>query len=148
MKKFHPTIIASTQALMTKLVPALASALVSLVIASCSSTPPITSPEQLVFPSSNVRYAAHVQPFMSLTCAYAGCHNSRTMAGGISLESYFDLVFTTPGLVVVRNPSQSRLIQVIDLNSRIRPNHPNSFQTRITQNHIDGMKIWIQEGAQ
>jgi hypothetical protein len=70
------------------------------------------------------------------------------MAGGITLESYFDIVFTTPGLVVPRNPSQSRLIQVIDLNARVRPNHPNSFQTRITDNHIAGMKIWIQEGAE
>jgi hypothetical protein len=123
-------------------------ALGSITLVSCSSTPPITSPEQLVFPSSNVSFSRHVQPFMNLTCNYAGCHNSRSMAGGIALESYFDVVFTTPGLVVARNPSQSRLIQVIDLNARIRPNHPNSFQTRITQNHIAGMKIWIQEGAQ
>lgn len=151
MKKLYRLITATTQALMPKILLTASPIFLSIALvpfSSCSDTPVITSPEQLVFPSSKVSFSRHVQPFMNLTCNYSGCHNSRSMAGGIALESYFDVVFTTPGLVVPRNPSQSRLIQVIDLNTRVRPNHPNSFQTRITDNHIAGMKIWIQEGAE
>jgi hypothetical protein len=120
----------------------------SCFFASCSSTPPITSPEQVVFPASNVSFSRHVQPFFAVTCNFAGCHNSRSQAGRVVLESYFDVVFTTPGLVIANNPEQSRLVQVIDLNGRIRAAHPLSFQPLINQNHIDGIKTWIREGAQ
>lgn len=118
------------------------------VFSSCNGTPVITSPEQIVFPSANVIFSRHVQPFFAVTCNGGACHNSRAQAGGVVLESYFDVVFTTPGLVRAGSPEQSRLIQVLDFTSRTRVNHIASFQTRITQNHIDGVKTWIREGAQ
>lgn len=119
-----------------------------MTMTSCNNSNIITSPEQVVFPASNVTFSNHVRPFLTVTCSMAGCHHARSQAGGIVLETYFDVVFTTPGLVVIGDPSLSRLAQIVDVTGRVRTNHPISFQARITQNHIDGIKTWIREGAQ
>ncbi|MCS6809062.1 MAG: hypothetical protein RML40_10190 [Bacteroidota bacterium] len=107
----------------------------------------ITDPAEIVIPSSNVSFERHVLPLFSLACNTTGCHNAHTRAGGVALTSYFDVVFATPGLVVAGKPEQSILMRVIDFTSRTRIPHRESFQSRITQNHIDGVRTWILEGA-
>ncbi len=113
---------------------------------SCGRT--ITDPAEIVIPSSNVSFERHLLPVFNLTCNSAGCHSSESRAGGVALTSYFEVVFNVPGLVVAKNPDRSVLMRVIDFNSATRLSHPQTFQTRITQNHIDGVRTWIREGAQ
>lgn len=113
---------------------------------SCGRT--ITDPAEIVIPSSNVSFERHLLPVFNLTCNGAGCHSTESRAGGVALTSYFEVVFNAPGLVVAKNPDRSVLMRVIDFNSATRLPHRQTFQTRITQNHIDGVRTWIREGAQ
>lgn len=116
-----------------------------LLLTSCSSGV-VRSSQDIIFPSSNVSYQNHVQPFFDVTCAFAGCHSSFNPAGGLSLASYLD-VMRRPGLVISGRPDQSLLIQVVDTQLPSSALHPFSFQQRITQNHITGLRTWIREGA-
>lgn len=113
---------------------------------ACDRT--ITDPAEIVIPSSNVSFERHLLPVFNLTCNSAGCHSTDSRAGGVALTSYFEVVFNAPGLVVAKNPDRSVLMRVIDFNSVTHLPHRQSFQTRITQNHIDGVRTWIREGAQ
>lgn len=117
-----------------------------LGIYSCGRV--ITNPAEVVIPSSNVSFERHLLPVFNLTCNLSGCHNEQTRAGGVALTSYFEVVFNAPGLVLPKNPDQSVLLRVMDFTSRTRIPHRESFQSRITQNHIDGVRTWIREGAQ
>ncbi len=102
----------------------------------------VSKPEDIVFPDSSVSFQRHVLPFFQLTCAYAGCHDDQTQAGGIALTSYFNL-WTKPGLIIPGDPDNSVLVQILEG----RLPHPPSFQARVTQNHIRGIRQWIAEGA-
>jgi hypothetical protein len=107
----------------------------------------ITDPAQIVMPASNVSFERNILPLFNLTCNGSGCHSTDTRAGGVALTSYFEVVFNRPGLVVAGKPEQSLLAQIMDLAVAGRPLHIQSFQNRITQNHITGVKTWIREGA-
>jgi hypothetical protein len=117
-----------------------------LCVWSCGRT--ITDPAEIIIPASDVRFERHLLPVFNLTCNDAGCHSSESRAGGVALTSYFEVVFNTPGLVVAKNPDRSVLMRVLDFNAATRIPHRQSFQNRITQNHIDGVRTWIREGAQ
>ncbi|MCU0427329.1 MAG: hypothetical protein MUF71_17070 [Candidatus Kapabacteria bacterium] len=125
----------------------LAAGAVSLFgVYSCGRT--ITDPAEIVIPPSNVSFERHLLPVFNLTCNSSGCHSAQTRAGGVALTSYFEVVFNAPGLVLPNRPDQSILLRVMDFTSRTRIPHRESFQSRITQNHIDGVRTWIREGAQ
>lgn len=102
----------------------------------------LTDPRQIVFPDKNVSYINHVQPFLHLSCTYSGCHSSESRAADIDFTAYFEFI-SKPGLVVEGTPESSVLAQVVDN----KLPHRESFQSRITANHIQGIKTWIAEGA-
>ncbi len=103
----------------------------------------VTQPDSIVFPSKNVSYSQHVQPFFNLGCATYGCHDDVNRAGQLSLTSYQRL-FDRPGIVIRGNSASSVLMQKID--GRL----PHSFTVPIliNENQINGIKTWIDEGAQ
>ncbi len=103
----------------------------------------LTDPKQIVFPDTNVSYQRHVQPFLNLTCTYSGCHSSDSRAGNLALTTYMEFI-DSPGLIVEGKPESSVLSQVLEG----KLPHSVSFTERITQNHIDGVRQWIKEGAQ
>jgi hypothetical protein len=117
----------------------------SVYLASCGGSL-LTDSSQIVFPDSNVSYRNHVQPLFDLTCTFAGCHGNSNPAAGISFTSYFGFINRT-GLVIIGKAEQSLLAQILDPRFPVSRLHPPSFQTRITQNQIDGVRTWIQEGA-
>ena len=98
--------------------------------------------DEIVFPDSDVSYAAHVQPFFNLRCANYGCHEDQTRAGNLSLTSY---VSTTerPGVVVSGDADASLLMQKIDG----RLPHPIEVPIIISENQLKGIRTWINEGA-
>lgn len=122
-------------------------ACVVAVVGAWSCVRTITDPAEIVIPDSNVSFERHILPVFSLSCNFSGCHNTETRAGRIALTSYFEVVFNAPGLVVARQPERSVLYRVMNFNSPTRIPHRPSFQGRITQNHIDGVRTWIEEGA-
>lgn len=120
---------------------ALCAALVLSALSSCGEDL-LTDPKQVVFPDTNVSYQEHVQPFFNLTCTYSGCHSSGTRAGNLALTSYLEFI-DSPGLIIEGKPDQSVLVQVLEGNLP----HVPSFQDRITENHVQGIRQWILEGA-
>jgi hypothetical protein len=125
----------------------LAVSVVAACVAAWSCQQQITDPSQIVIPASNVSFERNLLPLFNLTCNAAGCHSSDSRAGGVALTSYFEVVFNRPGLVIAGKPEQSLLAQIMDIANAGRPPHLQSFQNRITQNHINGVKTWIREGA-
>lgn len=53
----------------------------------CSSND-ITSPEQIVFPTSNVSYRLHVAPYLQISCNFTGCHDGSSQQTSVNLTSW------------------------------------------------------------
>ena len=127
--------------------PFLPALLVALVLLACSMSSCgdeiLTDPKQVVFPDSNVSYLQHVQPFFNLTCTFSGCHSSDSRAGDLALTTYMEFI-DHPGLIIEGHPDNSVLAQMLE--SKLP--HSADLSDRITQNHINGIRQWIKEGAQ
>ena len=105
----------------------------------------INSPEDLVFPEKNVSFFEHVQPFLKYYCAYQGCHSPETRAGGKWYSDWVSIFDTDNlGFVVPYNPDGSRFVQIIEGKSL---SHLTYFRNEIKQNHVQGIRTWILEGA-
>jgi len=116
-----------------------------VALSSCKDT--ITDPDQpinVVFPDSIVSYSQHVEPLFQQGCAFGQCHGSAS-AGSLNLESpSYNKLLSRPGLVVSRESNNSVLVQRLD--GRLQPRMPLN-RTQLTQNQINGIKKWIDEGA-
>lgn len=110
-------------------------------------TGPDGSPSDVVFPDSLVSYRDHVQVLFNQTCAIATCHEGSTPAGDLNLTSYTNTMFGVNGapIVFVGNPDASPLVMRIQGTAGVRmPLNRNP----LNQNQINGIRKWIQEGAQ
>ena len=89
-------------------------------------------------------FSKQVQPLFQQTCAAAGCHGGSQPAANLNLQFdvWHSLINYLPPLVLVNNGSKSSLYIDIAGNPPLMP--PNK---RLTQNQIDGVKKWIDEGA-
>jgi hypothetical protein len=114
---------------------------VAISIINCDGNS-INSPKDIVFPESNVSYLYEVNPFLTVTCGFGGCHNFSN-AGDVNLTDYFETM-KSPGLVIPGNPDGSYLIQIIEERIPHITYYERSF---ITTNHIQGMRKWVKEGA-
>ncbi|OGU18163.1 MAG: hypothetical protein A2X61_02285 [Ignavibacteria bacterium GWB2_35_12] len=99
----------------------------------------------IIFPDSLVSYISNVEPFMRVKCAYSGCHSDPPYNSASTMTNYFSLFSTDNlGLVIAKKPDNSVLIQILD--GRL-PHNPYFQEGYITQNQINGMRKWIEEGA-
>jgi hypothetical protein len=113
-----------------------------LILISTGCEDSINSPKDIVFPDKDVSYSLHVEPFLNLTCSFAGCHGN-SAAAGIRLNDYFSII-NTPGLVIPQNPDGSLLNQILEE----RKAHFTYYEkSNITDNHVQGMRQWVLEGA-
>jgi hypothetical protein len=112
------------------------------LFSSCGKSSNPTTPSDIVFPASNISYAQSVQPLFLQKCAFVGCHDDQSMAGGLSLTSYIALTAHS-GIVVPGNSNNSVLAQKIDG----RDPHLDPIPITLTSNQITGIKKWIDEGA-
>jgi hypothetical protein len=105
----------------------------------------VIEPADIVFPTSNVSYARHVQPLFNQACAFSGCHGG---GGGqqssLLLTSYDNVMFTTMKVVERNLPDQSILVQRIE--GKIGPRMP-LYRPALETNQLNGIRIWINEGA-
>jgi hypothetical protein len=111
-----------------------------LLIHSCDDSS--TNSNDIVFPSKNVSYSQHVQPLFNIRCVNSGCHDDQSRAGNLTLTSYLG-ISVNPGVVIPGNSQSSKLAQKIDG----RLPHQNIAPILITTNQINGIIIWIDEGA-
>jgi hypothetical protein len=108
---------------------------------ACSDTI-ITSPDQIVFPETNVSYQQQVRPLLELTCAFSGCHDTETAVAGIDVTGYFQLT-SRAGLIIPGRPDNSLLIQILEG----KQGHLLTFQNRISDAQKRGVRKWVLEGA-
>ena len=99
----------------------------------------------VVFPDSNVSYSQYLEPLFQQGCAFSSCHGTASQRG-LNLESpsYSKLMNHQPRLVVSMEGNNSLLVQRLD--GRVQPQMPFK-RTPLTQNQINGIKKWINEGA-
>ncbi len=102
----------------------------------------ITSPDQIVFPETNVSYQQQVRPLLELTCAFSGCHDTETAVAGIDVTGYFQLT-SRAGLIIPGRPDNSLLIQILEG----KQGHLLTFQNRISDAQKRGVRQWVLEGA-
>ncbi len=119
----------------------LCAAVMILALASCDDSGN-TPGDEIVFPDKDVSYSAHVQPFFNLRCANYGCHEDQSRAGDLSLTSYVAMT-ERPGIIIPGDPQSSLLLQKIDG----RLPHPINVPIIINTNQLNGIRMWITEGA-
>ena len=98
----------------------------------------------IVFPASGVSFSKQVVPLFQQTCAAGGCHGGSQAAANLNLE-YFTwdyLIDFQPKIVIGGSGKNSILYIDIAGNPQLMPP-----KQRLTQNQIDGVKTWIDEGA-
>jgi len=115
------------------------SAFVILIAQNCDDTLTSTDIDNLVMPDSNVSYLNHVAPVFEVKCV--PCHNDQRSEGGVNLSSWTHV--TDPRIVIPGDDSSSVLVWTIE---RIYEPMP-PFES-LKRNHINGIRIWIREGAQ
>ena len=120
--------------------------LILLMVAAWACKDSITDngPPDIVFPDSNISYNSLIQPLFNQACTFSGgCHGGEYPAASLSLESYQRLTDRV-GIVVPGSPDESILQLRID--GRITPRMPLNRPV-LTDNQINGIRRWIQEGA-
>jgi hypothetical protein len=115
---------------------------ISMAFAACDEGV-VTDPRQIVMPESDVSYNRDIQPVFDLSCALSGCHDDATRAGGLSLRSYSDLL-ARPGIIHPGDSTESVLRKII---RGIFPHPAYPISALLTQNHMKGIAVWIEEGA-
>ncbi len=119
------------------------------IFQSCKdSTPtgPGGSPSNIVFPDSNVSYAAHVQLLFSQACTFPGCHSVNEPNDRVRLDSYTNLRFGVNGLPVIVPGSPDASDLVLRIEGRTGQRMPLNTNP-LNQNQITGIRKWISEGA-
>lgn len=121
--------------------------LLGMMSLSCKDEITGDNANPIVFPDANVSYSKHVDPLFQQKCALAGCHAGSSAQAGLNLfqPSYSQLINHQPRLVVSGASNNSLLVQRID--GRIPPQMPFGREP-LNSNQINGIKKWIDEGAQ
>ena len=130
MKKFYPRIY------ITLIVASL------IVFAqSCDDSLTSTEVDNIVMPDSNVSYSLHIAPVFEFRCVQ--CHNSSRKEAGLDLSSW-STATSDPSIIARGSDSTSILVWAIEG----LPPYPLMPPTgRMVDNHIDGIRTWIREGA-
>ena len=94
--------------------------------------------------SETVSFTRDIAPFMSNLCVR--CHNSRRQSGGLSLETFYDMMKggDSGRVVLPGNVEGSRLFRLTG--GLENPRMPADNQSRITRQNYNDLKKWFEEG--
>jgi hypothetical protein len=113
-----------------------------LLVQSCDDTLTSTDVDKIVMPDSNVSYVNHIRPVFEVKCV--PCHNSTgRKEAGLDLSSWSGIT-ADPSIVARGSDSTSILVWTIE-GFPPYPLMPPSG--RMIENHIQGVRTWIREGA-
>jgi hypothetical protein len=120
--------------------------LLTAIITGCDDTITDNDIDNRIIPDSLVSFSQHLQPVFEVKCI--SCHDDETRAGGLSLTTWANT--TADGRVVVPNlPDNSVIVWSVEGRPGISPMPPLSSPYKpFTQNQVNGLKKWIEEGAQ
>ncbi|MFV0446515.1 MAG: c-type cytochrome domain-containing protein [Planctomycetaceae bacterium] len=94
--------------------------------------------------NETVSFTTDVAPFMANLCVR--CHNTNRKSGGLSLETFHDMMVggDSGRVVLPGNVEGSRLFRLTG--GLENPRMPNDNQVRITRQNYDDLKKWFEEG--
>jgi hypothetical protein len=107
----------------------------------CNDT---TTPNDTIPISDKLCFNQDILPILLSNCAISGCHDAITHQENINLSNYSSLMAINE-MVIPNNPNNSKLIQSISPGAE--EFMPPSPMTPLSQNQIDLLKRWINEGA-
>jgi hypothetical protein len=116
--------------------------LLALIAWNCDGSTS-SNANNIVFPEDKIDYNTTVQPFLKYNCGYSGCHSSYSLAAGLSIDDYFQ-VMSYPGFVIPTKPDESTLVQILE---STLPHTTYIYRGSITANQKTGIRKWISEGA-
>ena len=90
--------------------------MIFLSFSSCENNVAIGDQSPIVFPTDQaVSFQLHIKPFVQQKCAYSGCHNDYTIAGGRRFTDYYTYFETSNlGFVIAGSPDASLFLQVMN----------------------------------
>ena len=107
-----------------------------------------TQTSDIIFPASGVSFTKQVEPLFQETCA--SCHNGNNPGINLILNytAFSDfwgyLIDYQPKIIISGSAANSILTEIFQALPNFMPPPP---RPRLTQNQIDGIKTWINEGA-
>ena len=118
-----------------------------IILSSCKDQTNQSGASNIVFPASGVSFYKQVEPLFLQTCTAGGCHGGSQPAANLNLEvdTWHSLINFLPPIILVKNGTNSPLVKY--LNGELAPQMPLRQQP-LTTNQINGVKTWIDEGAQ
>lgn len=96
--------------------------------------------------NETVSFTKDIAPFMANLCV--GCHSGNNPRGGLSLETFYDMMKggVSGHVVLPGKPKEdSRLFRLTG--GLENPRMPNNNQTRITKKNYEDLKKWFDEGC-
>ena len=109
---------------------------------SCDDTLTSSDVDNIVMPDSNVSYSSHIAPVFEVKCV--PCHNNTgRKEAGLDLSSWSAATFD-PSIIARGSDSTSILVWTIE---GLPPYPLMPPSGRMIENHIQGIRTWIREGA-
>jgi len=119
----------------------LVAAVLVLFAQSCDDSLTSSEVDNIVMPDSNVSYSRHIAPVFEFKCVE--CHNSSRKDAGLDLSSWLAAT-SDPRIIARGSDTTSVLVWAIE-GFPSSPQMPP--QGRMIENHIQGIRTWIREGA-
>jgi len=108
---------------------------------SCDDSLTSSDVDNIVMPDSNVSYSRHIAPVFEVKCVQ--CHNSSRKEAGLDLSSWLGAT-SDPSIIARGSDSTSILVWAIE---GFPPYPQMPPPGRMKENHIQGIRTWIREGA-
>ncbi len=108
---------------------------------SCDDSLTSSDVDKIVMPDSNVSYSRHIAPVFEVKCVQ--CHNSSRKEAGLDLSSWLGAT-SDPSIIARGSDSTSILVWAIE---GFPPYPVMPPPGRMQENHIQGIRTWIREGA-
>ncbi len=121
------------------------SILLFLPLTGCDDTITVEDVDKKVIPDSNVSFSQHIYPVFQIKCAFSGCHVGPSPQAGLDLTSWAGTT-ANPNIILPGNPELSSMVWTIEGLAGFPPMPPVGYRP-LTINQINGIKIWIAEGA-
>ncbi len=93
--------------------------------------------------TETVKFTRDIAPFMANLCL--NCHNSQRKSGGLSVETFFDIMKggESGEVIIPGDAENSRLFRLVG--GLENPRMPAN-QSRITRKNYEDLKLWFKEG--
>ena len=115
----------------------------TFIFFACADSLTSTDVDKVIIPDSNVSYAKYIAPLFEVKCVT--CHDGGTNSNIPNLTNFS---FVDGYYVVPTEPDNSVLVYTIQGNVPPFPVMPPAGYRPLNENQINGVRTWIEEGAQ